>query len=79
MWEMLNGSAVRAGLGIGLVMVITYFGFRFTRGLRRSTCKDDTSLTGLTAEFEEMQIEGDISPEELRNIMAVMERNRRRS
>jgi|694.fasta_scaffold01066_15 hypothetical protein len=79
MWDMLNGPAARAAVGIGLVMVITYLGVKFTRGLRHSTCKDDTSHTGLAAEFEEMQTEGDISPEELRNIKAVMERNRCRS
>ncbi len=75
MWDLLNYPTTQAVVGIGLILVVTYFGFQVLAGLRPSIRKADTSETDLVSGFEEMRREGDINAQELRNIKAVLGRN----
>jgi hypothetical protein len=79
MWNVLNHPTVRTAIAVGLVTVVAYVGLKCLMALRPSTIKNDTSPSGLDADFKEMQTEGDITQAELRNIKAVLERNRRKS
>ena len=79
MGDWLRHPATQTVLGIGVVLVASYYGFRILMALRPSTSKADTSATDLVGDFEEMQTAGDISAEELRNIRAVLGRNQQQS
>ena len=79
MWSLLNHPSTQSVLGVGLVLVTAYLGVQVLRSLRPSISKADTSQTDLAGGFEEMQREGDINAQELRNIKAVLERNPPRS
>ena len=79
MWDLLGHPTVRAVLLIGFVLVVAYIGFQVVFALRPNSSIADTSPTELGSEFEEMRSGGDINEEELRNIKAVLGRDRPKS
>jgi hypothetical protein len=72
MWEWLSMPAVQAAAAIAIVSAAVYIGLRVALALRPATSKADTNVEELAQNFEEMRLEGDISPEELRTIRAVL-------
>jgi uncharacterized membrane protein len=76
MREWLDFPVVQALLAVVFVMALVLVGLRVVVALRPSTGKADTSDDYLAQNFEEMQLEGDISDEELRTIKAVIGKTR---
>jgi hypothetical protein len=76
MWDLLGHTYVRVVLVSAAVLVVAYAGLRVVLALRPKTSIDDTSPTDLMSDFEEMRSGGDINEEELRNIKAVLGRDR---
>ncbi len=72
MWDWLGSPAVQALLAVTTVLAVVYFGLQALIALRPSTSKDVTNAYDLSRNFEEMQLEGDISDEELRTIRSVI-------
>ena len=72
MWDLLDIPVVQAILGVTLLLVAIYVGYRVIVALRPSTSKADTSVHDLLNDFEEMQLEGDINAQELRSIKALL-------
>lgn len=72
MMDWLTQPAVEAAVALGLVGAVVYIGYRVAIALRPSTSKADTNADNLAQNFEEMQLEGDISAEELRSIKSVL-------
>ena len=72
MWELLSRPAVQATLGVGVLLVVAYCAIQLILRLRPTTSTAHTSVEDLVANFEEMQLEGEINEAELRKIRAVL-------
>ncbi|MCA9134459.1 MAG: hypothetical protein KDA45_14920 [Planctomycetales bacterium] len=72
MWDWLNHPAVAALQAVGIVGIAGYAAYQVALALRPATSKAVTNVDDLAQNFEEMQLEGDISDEELRTIRAVL-------
>ena len=72
MWDLLSHPVAQAVLAVAILLAAVYFGFKVLGRLRPSIHKADTSVDDLAQNFEEMQLEGDISEAELRRIKAVL-------
>lgn len=72
MWDLLSQPVAQVVLAVAVLMTAVFLAFRVVGHLRPSTHKADTSAGELSKNFEEMQLEGDISEAELRRIKAVI-------
>lgn len=79
MWDWLSLPAVQVVLATLTMLAIIYVGWQVAWALRPSTCTGDTNVDHLARNFEEMQLGGDISDEELRNIKSVLGKTQQRS
>ena len=79
MWDWLSLSAVQVVLATVTLLAVIYGGLQIIWALRPSTCTGDTNVDHLARNFEEMQLGGDISDEELRNIKSVLGKTQKRS
>ncbi len=75
MWELLSQPVVQVVLAVAFLLTAVYVGIGILARLRPSTHKADTSVEHLAENFEEMQLEGDISEAELRRIKSVLGRD----
>ncbi len=76
MWVGLSSPIVHALLGVAILLTVVYVGLQAIIALRPSTSKVDTYDENLAQNFEEMQLEGEISDEELRTIKSVLGKTR---
>lgn len=74
MWDLLSQTKVQAALGTVCLLLVLFVAYRVIEALRPATSKDDTIDRDLGQDFEEMRLGGDINAEELRSIMAVLEK-----
>ncbi len=74
MWDWFSSPIVQALLGVAVLLAAVYVGWQAIIALRPSTCKVDTNVDRLAQNFEEMQLEGALSDEELRTIKSVLGR-----
>lgn len=72
----LDSPVVQAMLGVAILLTVAYIGLQAVLALRPSTSKVDTYDENLAQNFEEMQLEGEISDEELRTIKSVLGKTR---
>ena len=72
MWELLTIPTVQAAAAVLVMSAAVFVGWQVALALRPATSKADTSVDDLAQNFEEMQLGGDISCEELRTIRAVL-------
>lgn len=79
MWDWLSLPAVQVVLATLTMLAVIYGGWQIALALRPSTRTGDTNVDHLARNFEEMQLGGDISDEELRNIKSVLGKTQQRS
>lgn len=72
MLELFNHPTVQAILAVAVLLIVVYLGIFVLTRLRPSTIKADMSVEDLSANFEEMRLEGDIDEAELRKIKSVL-------
>ena len=70
MMDVLSDPAVKAGLGLLIVIIVSAAAFFLVARLRDYTNGDWDSTSGGLLNFEEMRLKGDISEEEFRTIQA---------
>jgi hypothetical protein len=62
----------RVGLGFLAIAVVTAIGFYLVRKLRDHVLKEETPTTADLMDFQEINSQGDISPEEFRTIKTAL-------
>jgi hypothetical protein len=62
----------RLGLGFLAIAVVTAVGFYLVRKLRDHVLKEETTSTSDLMDFQEINSQGDISPEEFRTIKTAL-------
>ena len=70
MTELLSDPAVKAGLALLVVIIVSAAAFFLVARLRDYTNRDWESTSTTLLNFEEMRLKGDISEEEFRTIQA---------
>lgn len=70
MMEMLSDPAVKAGLALLILIIVSAVAFFLVSRLRDYTSGDWDSASDGLLNFEEMRLKGDISEEEFRTIQA---------
>lgn len=73
--DLWDQPATRALVAVAVLMIAVYVGYQVVMALRHSTHTSDMNADSLTENFEEMMLEGDIDPAELRKIKAVLGKN----
>ncbi len=68
--EILSDPAVKAGLALLVLIIVSAFAFLLVSRLRDYTSGDWDSASDGLLNFEEMRLKGDISEEEFRTIQA---------
>lgn len=63
---------IRLGLGFLAIAIVTAIGFYLVRKLRDHVLKEETSTASDLLDFQEINSQGDISPEEFRTIKTAL-------